>query len=265
MEFKTEKISEHITRIYGFCTEMMYLVEGEDAAVLIDTGSGYFSLKQCVEKLTDKTVKVLMTHGHVDHAMGAGEFDEIYLNHRDEAVYRVHSEETFRLAGLAGMCAEKNAITPEDMIPSAPFEKFHDLKEGDRFDLGGIQVVIYELPGHTQGSVVMLMPEERTLLLGDACNPFLFLFDEFSTGLVSYEKNVRELQKKVEGTYDKVLMSHGDGIGKVSTIEDVLKTCEDIRKGNITDGYFDFMGEKHYFADNGTDTYICYNKERIEE
>lgn len=95
MKFKTERISEHITRIYGFCTEMMYLVEGEKDAVLIDTGSGYFSLKQCVDQLTDKPVKVLMTHGHVDHAMGAGEFEEIYLNHKDEAVYREHARKSF--------------------------------------------------------------------------------------------------------------------------------------------------------------------------
>lgn len=81
------------------------------------------------------------------------------------------------------------------MIPSAPFEKFHNLQEGDVFELGGIHVVIYELPGHTLGSVVMLIPEERTILLGDACNPFLFLFDKFSTGLASYEKIYERYRK----------------------------------------------------------------------
>ena len=45
MQFKTEKISEHITRIHGFCTEFMYLIEGSKAAVLIDTGCGFYSLK----------------------------------------------------------------------------------------------------------------------------------------------------------------------------------------------------------------------------
>ena len=74
MQFKTEKISEHITRIHGFCTEFMYLIEGSKAAVLIDTGCGFYSLKDCIHNLTNKPLKVLITHGHVDHAMGANEF-----------------------------------------------------------------------------------------------------------------------------------------------------------------------------------------------
>ena len=73
MQFKTEKISEHITRIHGFCTEFMYLIEGSKAAVLIDTGCGFYSLKDCIHNLTNKPLKVLITHGHVDHAMGANE------------------------------------------------------------------------------------------------------------------------------------------------------------------------------------------------
>ena len=234
MQFKTEKISEHITRIHGFCTEFMYLIEGSKAAVLIDTGCGFYSLKNCIHNLTNKPLKVLITHGHVDHAMGANEFEEIYLNHKDKSVYQLHSEKGFR-------------------------------QEGDVFELGGIHVVIYELPGHTLGSVVMLIPEERTILLGDACNPFLFLFDKFSTGLASYEKNLRALQKKIAGKYDRVLISHGNGDSKPTTLEDVLKVCQDIRSGNVTDRNFVFSGETHPLADNGTYTFICYDKKRIEE
>ena len=111
----------------------------------------------------------------------------------------------------------------------------------------------------------MLIPEERTILLGDACNPFLFLFDKFSTGLASYEKNLRALQKKIAGKYDRVLISHGNGDSKPTTLEDVLKVCQDIRSGNVTDRNFVFSGETHPLADNGTYTFICYDKKRIEE
>lgn len=42
--------------------------------MLLDTGTG--SMKSCVQELTDKPFIVLLSHGHVDHAMGAPEFDE---------------------------------------------------------------------------------------------------------------------------------------------------------------------------------------------
>lgn len=262
--FRTEKVTDHITRIYAFATELMYLVEGTERAVLIDTGSGFGSLKNCVEQLTDKKITVLMTHGHVDHAMGAGEFEDLYLSIRDREVYNCHSTKDFRCRGLAGM-SHNSDISEQDMIPSVPFEKFQNIQEGDLFDLGGIHIEIYDLPGHTEGSVVMLIPEERYLLLGDACNPFLFLFDEFSTGLSTYEKNLRELQPKIAGKYEHVLMSHADGVGPLTIVEDVLKACEDIKAGNYEEGTFPFMGEEHYFADNGTGTKICYNRNRIWE
>ena len=99
MQFKTEKISEHITRIHGFCTEFMYLIEGSKAAVLIDTGCGFYSLKDCIHNLTNKPLKVLITHGHVDHAMGANEFEEIYLNHKDKSVLHIPQELRIRSRG----------------------------------------------------------------------------------------------------------------------------------------------------------------------
>lgn len=38
VKFRTEKVTERVTRIYAICTELMYLVEGDEKAVLIDTG-----------------------------------------------------------------------------------------------------------------------------------------------------------------------------------------------------------------------------------
>ena len=49
----------------------------------------------------------------------------------------------------------------EDYIPSAKFETFRNLQEGDTFALGGVTVQTYACPGHTLGSMIFLIREEQ--------------------------------------------------------------------------------------------------------
>jgi glyoxylase-like metal-dependent hydrolase (beta-lactamase superfamily II) len=241
-EFRTEKLSKRVTRIFAFASELMYLVEGDDKAALLDTGSGAGSLKACVEKLTDKPVIVLMTHGHVDHAMGSAEFADCYMNLQDAYIYEEHGKMEFRKAGFAGLGTGDSEITDADIIPTAPLSHYRDMKGGDSFDLGGVTIEIYDCPGHTKGSVVMLIKEERAILLGDACNYFTFMFDDYSTTITEYEENLKKLKEETDGKYDTVYLSHGDGNGHKEMIEDVIAVCEDIKAGNTDDMPFSFMG-----------------------
>ena len=52
--FSSEKISPHVTRITECTGTHMYLAEGDDKALLIDTGCGVGNLKEYVEQLTKK-------------------------------------------------------------------------------------------------------------------------------------------------------------------------------------------------------------------
>ena len=101
LKFRTEKVSEHITRIYAFSSELMYLVEGNKEAALIDSGSGIGFVRPLIEELTKKPLKVLLTHGHVDHAMGASEFpaESVYISQKDAYIY--YETKTFRVAKKA--------------------------------------------------------------------------------------------------------------------------------------------------------------------
>lgn len=60
----------------------LYLVEGDSAAVLIDTGTKIKDLDRIVSRLTDKPMKVLATHGHPDHIGNIHYFPEVYM-HRE--------------------------------------------------------------------------------------------------------------------------------------------------------------------------------------
>lgn len=267
VEFKTEKVTDRITRIYCVCTELCYLVEGDEKAVLIDTGSGYGHLRKVVDGLTDKPLTVLITHGHTDHAMGAGEFTDcpLYLPHIDEYIYKYHGASDFRHDGM--MLAEEGVTIEEDeYIPTLPFSSFRDLKEGDVFDIGGEVIEIYACPGHTKGSVVMLMKNERIVLLGDACNNFTFMHENYAISIEHYLESLRTLKEKLSGKYDQVLASHGDGKLPLNIIEGNMQNCIDIINGNTDDIPMEFKGNKGLIAKaKPVCGNIVYSKEQIKK
>ena len=267
--FESTKISPTTTRIRAPGFELMYLVEGKEKAALIDTGSGLGFLRAHIEKLTDKPIVVLLTHGHVDHAMGAGEFETVYMNHVDDYIYTQHADMDFRRDGLF-LCPQK--VEEEEIIPAKPLEEIHQMAGGDSFDLGGLHIDIYDLPGHTRGSVVMLIREERVLLLGDACNYLTFLHEPYSTTIKEYKTNLEALKPQVAEKYDAVYLSHGPGNGSAELIDGVIQVCEDIMNGKTDDVPFGFKDSKGFLAkaeierdvriDGGIGN-VIYNKERI--
>ena len=61
----------------------MYLLEGDEAALLIDCGTGIGNAAETVRELTDKPLTVAITHGHFDHDGAAALFPEIHLHPLD--------------------------------------------------------------------------------------------------------------------------------------------------------------------------------------
>ena len=95
------------------------------------------------------------------------------------------------------------------------------------------------------GYVTVLIPELRTLLLGDACNTFTYLFDTICSTVADYREMLLRLKDAVDGGYDHVLLCHGsDGRGSVDLIDSVILVCDDILRGETDDMPFQgFHGE----------------------
>lgn len=233
--FQIQKIDQHLIQFTDIAGTYSFLVIGEQKAAMLDTGIGCGSLLEQVRRLTDLPIEVFITHGHVDHAMGAGEFQDVWMNPLDEALYREHSSTAIRLDYIKS-CAwpgKKLQVTEKDLKPVKPFEQFHLLSTRDTFDLGGITLEIHEGAGHTPGCVTVLIPELRTLLLGDACNEFTFLFDESCSTVAEYREMLFRLDRVTHGRYDKVLVCHGpDCLAPVELLNSVIAVCDDVLHGN---------------------------------
>ena len=57
----------------------MYLVEGSEKAMLIDTGTRTANLDSIIQMITQKPLMVVITHAHGDHAGNIKFFPEIWM------------------------------------------------------------------------------------------------------------------------------------------------------------------------------------------
>jgi glyoxylase-like metal-dependent hydrolase (beta-lactamase superfamily II) len=175
-----------------------YLVVGRDWAAVIDTGmpsSG--SLRAVVQRLTDRPVKVLLTHGHVDHIGHAGEFADVCLHEADRPVQAAHSDPAF-LQGLlrteigrVATALARPVVRRLTAVPPAPYTWFDD---GQTFDLGGRRLTVVPTPGHTAGSVCYLDEAHGHLFSGDTCCDWgVLLHLDYSLGADVYLESARRL------------------------------------------------------------------------
>lgn len=232
-----------------------YLVVGEKFACVIDTMNGYNDLYKEVRKITDKPVFVINTHGHPDHIFGNVYFEKAYMHPADLPIAKMFLSGPEYVAN----CAKYGYVVP-------PFEEIH---EGDEFDLGGKHLVVYELPGHTPGGIVLLLKEDRILFTGDGINHHLWMQLDHSLPMEELVKNLDRLMF-LEKEADYILHGHTGGFDDISLMrclrEGALEICQGKKENDCDYQYFGGPARKHYFecrADreyNQSEHAICYNE-----
>lgn len=148
--FRITRIGENIYHILDPGDASFYVVEGTRQAAVIDTGiTPGEKITPVIRSLTDKPLILVLTHAHVDHFHHMDEFDTVYMSHRELSL-----PEEFLRDMMAG----------KDLALHAT----RDVHTGDLIDLGGNELEICEVPGHTPGSIVVLERKGQHLFTGDA-------------------------------------------------------------------------------------------------
>jgi len=100
--------------------------------------------------------KILLTHGHIDHAGGATELSEILK----VEIHGPHIEDKFLLDELQKQ-GEMFGLPSKDCHPDVW------LDEGDVVELGEEKLDVYFCPGHTPGHIIFYSENNKLALVGD--------------------------------------------------------------------------------------------------
>jgi len=100
--------------------------------------------------------KILLTHGHIDHAGGATELSEILK----VEIHGPHIEDKFLLDELQKQ-GEMFGLPSKNCKPDVW------LNEGDIVELGDEKLDVYFCPGHTPGHIIFYNEANKLALVGD--------------------------------------------------------------------------------------------------
>ncbi len=144
-----------VTPLQQNCT-LLWCEETKKAAVF-DPGGDLLRIQEAVGKVGVTVEKILLTHGHIDHAGGAAELKErlgvpIEGPHRADLYLLERLPETGRSFGMTGA----RAVTPDRW-----------LDEGETVTVGNASFSVLHCPGHSPGSVVFVQAEQRFAIMGD--------------------------------------------------------------------------------------------------
>lgn len=203
MAFETNTVFPGVTHIRDAMGVCMTLLEGSQAALLVDTGYGTEDVAAFIRTLTDKPLTVLLTHNHHDHALGARWFARTLMFQEDMAEWNVFTGESKRRAVLQQAVAKGLPVSESDFLAGECRMPLPASK--GVFDLGGITAAVIPCPGHTPGSCVVYVPELKLLLTGDDWNLCTWLFFDAALPVRQYRENVRKL---LDLDFEHVLCAH---------------------------------------------------------
>ncbi len=210
--FKEKKIAPGTWQILSH-GDYIYLIEGEEESIVIDSGIGCGNLREFCQSLTDKPIyRMLLTHNHYDHTLNCYLFDAVYMSPK---------------------CYEKRWDSMGSVYSALEVPVDYPvvfLKHGDVIDLGGRELEVLNIEEHCLGSLQFLDRKEKILFCGDELN------GNFFDSRVSLEHSFRNVceWKKLRGFYDTLCA--GNGIHDAVYVDRYYETIKYLLEGHENEG-----------------------------
>jgi len=203
---KITKMMDGVYEMNEFDSVTLWVIEGDDKCLLIDTGMGLTDLPTTIAGITDKPVVAVNSHIHIDRVGGNGQFPEVMCGRFDEPYAHIHLGDAdkqliidfFKEVSMAGVTLQGWDASPAKRVIA--------LKEGDIISLGGLDIEVYEIPGHSLGSIALLDRKHRLIFTGDTIfTTMVGITSDHSAplrmvpGSQALESTLATLRKRIQG------------------------------------------------------------------
>jgi hydroxyacylglutathione hydrolase len=138
------------------CNCSIFGDEQSREGLVIDPGDDIARVLEIVRRHALTVKAIVITHAHIDHIGGAQKLKQatgapVYMNRNDI--------ELQKMLDVQAMWLGMRDPEPVTIDVAA--------KEGDKLVIGTAEFHVLHTPGHTQGSISLLIPSENKLIAGD--------------------------------------------------------------------------------------------------
>ena len=147
---------------------ILLLDEASKQAAVIDPGGEVERILAAIDQQGARVEKIVLTHGHIDHAGGAAALKEALEQRLAAAgaagtvpVEGPDPRDCFLLEGLAAQGRAYGVADARDLVPD------RWLEEGGEVEIAGHAFKVLHCPGHTPGHLVFVSTSVPFALVGD--------------------------------------------------------------------------------------------------
>ena len=209
-----------------------FLLQGDRYAALIDTGMRIEDIGSVVKGLTDKEILLFNTHADRDHIGCNSQFDTVHISAHELQYY------------------QKNGFD----------QKIVPLYEKDVIDLGNRKLIVYDLSGHTPGSIGFFDENNGILISGDPIQKDgrVFMFGE-QRSLIGYIGSLERLIPE-KNKFKEIWPSHAELPLDNSYIEKCLNDVKDLLGNKLEYELNDMFGNTIRAYKGKYNIYLCNNQ-----
>ena len=172
----------------GYGSSNFAAITSNNGYILIDTGDGLDATQEAVQEIAQLAPgalqAIILTHSHPDHRGGAASFmggrQVPVWAHSDFGVELKHGKGLEKVGAARGGKQFGVGIADEDYTPNSILPRFPDSTPGplaqpnhfvsddkEVLTIDGVTLELYKIPGESPDTVVVWLPEQKTLFTGD--------------------------------------------------------------------------------------------------